>query len=101
MQALKALVIGMGVLIVAGVAILVYGLTGKLGDVAEEQDPNPSAPFGTIRVEMPAGATVRDATLDGDRMVVRLLLPDGGARLMVFRLSDGRQIGAVEFQPNW
>ena len=98
MQALKALVISMGVLIVVGVAILVYGLTSKLDDVAVEEEPDLTDPFGTIRVEMPAGATVQDTTLDGDRMVVRLLLPDGGARLMVFRLSDGRQIGTVELQ---
>ena len=94
MQALKALVIGMGLLIVAGMAILVYGLTNKFGETVGGE----TAAFGTIRATLPAGATVQDTQLDGDAMIVRLEMPDGSAQIMVFRLSDGRQTGTIELQ---
>lgn len=94
MQAIKALVFGMALLIVAGMALLVYGLTAKVDDVAG----GPAA-FGTVRAALPAGATVAETAVDGDTLVIRLSLPNGGATVMVFRLSDGRQLGAVELQP--
>jgi len=95
MQAIKAIVIGMGFLIVAGMVILVYGLTSgfdspKGGDEA--------AAFGTIRATLPSGATVQGTDLDGDTMLVRLGMPDGSVQIMVFRLSDGRQIGTIDLQ---
>ncbi len=95
MQAIKAIVIGMGFLIVAGMAILVYGLTSGF-ETSKSADG--AAAFGTIRATLPSGATVQGTDLDGDTMLVRLGLPDGGVRIMVFRLSDGRQIGTINLQ---
>lgn len=95
MQVIKAIVIGMGLLIVAGMALLVYGLTSGF-DAAKGGDG--AAAFGTIRATLPSGATVQGTDLDGDTMVVRLGMPDGGVRIMVFRLSDGRQVGTIELQ---
>jgi len=103
MQAIKALVIGMGVLIVVGIAVLVYGLTTRFdaakgpaprGDAA----PGPAA-FGTIRAALPAGATVANIQMQDGSVMVHLTMPDGGAQVMVFRLSDGRQTGTIELQP--
>jgi hypothetical protein len=31
--------------------------------------------------------------------LVHLTMPDGGVQIMVFRLSDGRQTGTIELQP--
>ncbi|MCG8542759.1 MAG: hypothetical protein MJE12_00990 [Alphaproteobacteria bacterium] len=97
MQALKGLVFGMAALIVVGVGLLIYGISQNVGPaMGEGEGP---APFGTIRASLPAGATVQDVHLDGDSLVVRLTLAGGGATLLVFRLSDGRQIGTIELQP--
>lgn len=95
MQALKAAVIGMGVLIVIGMGLLVYGVTSGFGSLG---DPAAGKGFGTVRARLPAGATIAGTTLDGDRLLVRLALPDGGGRLMIFHLGDGRQIGTVELE---
>lgn len=95
MQVIKAIVIGMGFLIVAGMALLVYGLTSGF-DSAKGGDS--AAAFGTIRATLPSGATVQGTDLDGDTMLVRLGMPDGGVQIMVFRLSDGRQIGTIDLQ---
>lgn len=95
MQAIKAIVIGMGFLIVAGMAILVYGLTSGFDSASGGEG---AAAFGTIRATLPSGATVQGTDLDGDTMLVRLGMPDGGVQIMVFRLSDGRQIGTIDLQ---
>jgi hypothetical protein len=97
MQALKALVIGMGILIIAGMAILVYGLSNKFGTSLSPKASD--AAFGTIRASLPAGAAVESVLLQDGSVLVHLAMPDGGAQLMVFRLSDGRQTGTIELQP--
>lgn len=101
MQALKALVIGMGILIIAGMAILVYGLAGKFGVTVADKNEAQSLvqAFGTIRATLPAGASVENVQMQDGSVLVHLLMPDGGAQLIVFRLSDGRQTGTIELQP--
>jgi len=110
MKAVKALVIVMGFLILVGLAILVYGLTNKFGStMSGESDTSTAAvtggggsgtaAFGTIRAALPAGATVANVQMQGDTLMVHLTMPDGGAQIMVFRLSDGRQTGTIELQP--
>ena len=101
MQALKALVIGMGILIIAGMAILVYGLSSKFGSNMAGKDAAHGMPqaFGTIRATLPAGASVESVQMHDGNALVFLSMPDGGVQLMAFRLSDGRQIGTIELQP--
>jgi hypothetical protein len=101
MLALKGVVIGMGVLIVIGMGLLVYGVTagfGSLGGGGERTSATSAKGFGTVRARLPAGATIVQSTHDGDRLSVRLSLPDGGARIMIFHLGDGRQIGTIELE---
>jgi len=97
MQALKALVIGMGVLIVAGMVILVYGVTTKLGKSTPVGGS--LADFGEVRVTLPAGAVVEDARLDGETLVVRLRGPGRDARIMLFERHGGRRVGSFLFAP--
>jgi len=105
MQVVKALVIGMGFLILVGLAILVYGLTNKFGSssgptATTSASSGTAVPaFGTIRASLPAGATVAGVRMQDGAVMVHLTLPDGGAQIMVFRLSDGRQTGTIELQP--
>jgi len=101
MQALKVVVIGMGVLIVIGMGLLAYGVTagfGSLGERASAKSATSAKGFGTVRARLPAGATVVESTHDGHRLSVRISLPDGGARIMIFHLGDGRQIGTIELE---
>ena len=43
MKAIKALVIGMGVLIGVGLALVIYGISNKVGDRTEKTAPGPTA----------------------------------------------------------
>jgi len=98
MQVVKAVVIGMGFLIFAGIAILIYGMSSKYGGSDGGAGKGPAA-FGTIRASLPADATVAGVQMQDGTIMVHLTLPDGGAQIMVFRLSDGRQTGTIELQP--
>ena len=62
MQVIKAIVIGMGLLIVAGMALLVYGLTSGF-DAAKGGDG--AAAFGTIRATLPSGAISMESNSTG------------------------------------
>jgi hypothetical protein len=88
MAALKLLVIVMGALIVVGVGVLIYGLAARL-------DP-PRAGYGDAKIALPVGAQVVGMTAAGDRLVLRLALPDTTERLLVLDIARGRQIGTLE-----
>lgn len=107
MQALKALVIFMGVLIVVGMGILAYGISVKFGQKVEEEAAASATPRaaasmpwpGDVTVVVPAGARVAETIVAEGRMIVRIALPDGGQRFIVVDLVGGRQLGAVELTP--
>jgi uncharacterized membrane protein HdeD (DUF308 family) len=88
MAALKVLVVVMGVLIVGGVAAIVYGLVTRL-DLSRPR-------FADGKLELPAGARVVDMAATGERLVLRVALPDAHERLIVVDLARGRQIGTLE-----
>ena len=101
MQALKALVIFLGVLIVIMMGIVAYGIVVKFGDVMEGEE-TAQAPVlsraweSNPRVSLPAGARVVGTVVADGRMVVRLELPDGSQRYLVFDLDGGEQLGTID-----
>lgn len=109
MQALKALVIFMGVLIVIMMTVVGYGIVVKFGNVMDrgeaEAPTTPGLPAaaevwdGNLRVPVAAGAQVAETVVADGRMVVRLVLPDGSQRYLVFDLAAGRQVGAIDLEP--
>jgi hypothetical protein len=82
-QALKALVIGMGVLIVIGVTVIVVTVFNRIQD----RDDNGAEPQ-RLEVAIPAGATLLEVVPNGQRLVLRLETPDG-AQIMVVNLRSG------------
>jgi hypothetical protein len=105
MQALKALVIAMGVLIVAGLAVVAVTLYKRGTQYVADAGPAapagaPAAPgFGTKEVAIPAGATVRRVSAEGDRLVVELDLANGAPGVVVIDLRDGSVLGRIDFRP--
>ena len=82
MQALKALVIGMGALIVAGlvtVAVTVANRAAGPGTATE------------AALALPAGAEVLETALDGGRIALRLRLADGSEAIHVHDLATGER----------
>jgi hypothetical protein len=114
MQALKALVIFLAVLIVAGMALLVYGLitrTGGTGDVpmaagAPAAGPVaaavPAVEFGTLYLAIPDGCSLAGSELAGNRLVVHVTGQAGRGcqQLVIVDLISGRELGRVKAVPS-
>ncbi len=103
MQALKLLVILMGILILVGLALLVYGVTQRVSerDGGEAEKVRGGGDFGAIAVPLPAGCTIADARGEDGRLVVRLDGPAerGCQQVIVIDMDDGKVLGRVRATP--
>ncbi|MDA8231894.1 MAG: hypothetical protein M0006_11205 [Magnetospirillum sp.] len=107
MKALKALVIFMGILVVAGMGLVGYGVVTKLprgagkapAAAAPPAGGTPATPaFGAVPVPVPAGARVEQMAVAGDRVVLRVT-GGGGDRLIVLDPASGRVAGSFVLAP--
>ncbi len=90
MRALQAAVIVMGVLIVAGVAVLAVTLMQRIATVS---GPARAAAEALV-LDEPAGTHIAASSLAGERLVLQL--SGGGAdRVVVLDLAHGRVVGRV------
>ncbi|MBL6933838.1 MAG: hypothetical protein ISR48_00330 [Alphaproteobacteria bacterium] len=111
MQALKALVIGMGVLILVAMAVLavtIYKRATTPGDETAEAEAGlragaasgiSSDTFGSVDLPIPEGATVEAMEAEDDRLILRLRLNDGSTSIMVVDIASGALIGNFLLQP--
>lgn len=92
---LKALVIGMGVLIVAGFTLVVVTIASRIGGGRGEPG------FGTLALDLAESCRIAASTLDGERLVLHLQGPakDGCADVIVVDLESGRVLGRIEPGP--
>ena len=108
MQALKALVIFMAVLIVAGMALLVYGLVTRTGAPESMGEGLGGGLLGagsggpaSLDLPVPEGCTIAGAELNGEHLVVRLdgLAERGCQQVLVVDLAGGRLVGRLRAVP--
>lgn len=102
-KALLAAVVAVGLLIMAGVGVVVVTIVNRLGSLPdtpkttlEATEPVP-LPAGS-RLELPLGAEVLETELDGNRLAVRYRSP-GGAGIILFDVSTGKSLGTVVIGP--
>ena len=91
MAALKALVIGMGVLIVAGFVALIYGLLTKAG--------GPTGVVADNHIVLPAGAAVQSVQTSGELIVLHLKDGQGREHLLTLDARKGRTVSSLELVP--
>lgn len=97
MRGLKALVIGMGVLILIGMGIVVVTVAKRTsGEPAAQSAPAPG--FVAAR-PIPNGARVVEMTAVGDLLAVRLELAGGRTRLMLLDPSERRPPSFIDLVP--
>jgi uncharacterized protein DUF6476 len=94
MRALKLLVVAMGVLLVAGTAALVMAVVERVNHRPTSASPTPPR---AARIELPPGAHVIATQATGERLVVRVGLPEGSEELLIFDLN-GRRIATIALQ---
>jgi hypothetical protein len=92
---LKAVVIGMGVLIVLGFAVVAFEITRRLAGIGAGE----ALPAGEARtLALPQGCTVAEIAGVGDRLAVRLE-PAAACPDLIYLDGSGREVGRVELQP--
>ena len=104
MQSIKALVIFMGLLILVGLGLLVYGMVNQVSEVAGPDDPAaPNTPggFDEVEIPLPTGCSVVETRIDGDRLIVRTDGPDSYEpcqKIIIIDLESGEILGRVRFK---
>ncbi len=94
---LKAVVVGLAVLIVLALAALVAGIVVKGGRLAAGGQKG--GWVTPLMAQVPPDAEVESMALDGDRLVVHVKRPDGSGELLVFDLRRKRLSGRIHLRP--
>jgi hypothetical protein len=97
MRALKILVVVMGVMLVVGFGALVVVIAGRVsrgGPAATVAHEFTAAP-----IDIPRGARIEAMTAGPDRLILALVLPEGGRQLVVIDLAKGIRLGTIELHP--
>jgi len=98
MRALKILVVAMGMLLVAGLAVLVIAVVERINHRPPSPSPSAAHAARAATIDLPAGAHVISTEASGDRLVVRIGLAEGGEELLIFDLADGDRVAAIMLQ---
>ncbi len=85
MRAMITLVVAMGVMIVAGVAVVAVTLVGRLGG---------RGPAPNLMLDQPAGTRIIAASFAGGQLAV-VLQGGGPDRVVVVDAASGREMGGV------
>ena len=102
MRKLKRVVIGMGVVLLLGFAVVIGRIVYLLN--RSHVDPTVAATSGKVtspddlKLALPAGATVRNLSLSGNRLAVHYEAP-GGAGIAVIDLATGKTTQKIELAP--
>ncbi|MBI3444319.1 MAG: hypothetical protein HY055_02890 [Magnetospirillum sp.] len=105
MKAIKGLVLFLGILLVAGLGVLGYGLYSKAPFkgtsatmVASPLAGTSIAEFGNIAVPVPAGTRIEQMSIAGDRVILRLS-GGGPERVLVLDPGHGKVAGSFVLTP--
>ena len=93
MGLIKGVVIGMGVLIVAGFIVIAVTLVMRT-----QGGSDPERAYSTS-ASIPHGSRIEASQLDGDRILLQLAAQDGSTWLMVLESRTGQEKGRIKLLP--
>ena len=104
MQALKALVIIMGVLIIAGLAVVVVTIYNRIQarsqvSASAAADEGAAPAFDRATIPIPAGCRVANIAPAGDRLLMQLEGSGGCDQILIVDLQSGRLLGRLDLVP--
>jgi hypothetical protein len=100
MKPLVALVIIMGVLIVAGVVVVVVTIVNRMGAGGRTEDTRAAAAFATADLPVPAGCQVMETTTADDRLILRLGSGERCNQVLIVDMATGKLLGTLRLVPN-
>ena len=98
LRAIKAIVIGLGAILVGGTLVLVGALALRARHAARVAAvlPSPAGAGYRTALDMPAGARLLALQPAGGRLLLRLALFGGGEEIVVVDLGSGARLGTIE-----
>ncbi len=96
MKAIKAVVIIMGVLILAGMVALVYGMTRQFDRMGATGKADV---LGALSSPLPQDWQTRHLAVGDGRIVLEAQGPDGRAALFLYDLDSGKPLGRIDLTP--
>ncbi len=96
MHALKGFVVFMGLLIVAGLALVVYAMVTRVSD-----GTGSAGGFDATTVPLPAGCTLAEARIEAGRLVLRAEGPAerGCQQVILLDPESGKVLGRITVAP--
>jgi hypothetical protein len=97
MRILTALVVGLGILIVAAAGLLAYGVFTRTKAPATAQGPG-GIGFDTLKLGLPEGCVIRSVVAVGETIVIHAQNPNTTAacdRVFVVQATSGRVLGTI------
>ena len=93
-RALVALVVGLGILIFAGLIVVAITVAGRIAGGDAEG-------FGQVALPLPEGCRIAEATSGEGRLILRLegLAERGCDQVVILDLESGRELGRVAAEP--
>jgi hypothetical protein len=101
MRILTALVVGLGILIVAAAGLLAYGIFTRARAPGPEISAGVGA-FGPLGLDLPEGCAIKSVAAAGDRLVIHAQsagsanAPPACDRIVVVDAAQGRVLGIVD-----
>jgi hypothetical protein len=100
MKPLVALVIIMGVLIVAGLVVVVVTIVNRMGGGGRTVDTHAATAFAAADLPMPAGCQVMETTTADDRLILRLGSGERCNQVLIVDMATGKLLGTLRLVPN-
>lgn len=99
MKPLVALVIIMGVLIVAGIVVIVVTIVSRMSGDRTANSPV-ATQFAVADLAVPAGCQVMETTTAADRLILRLGTGERCNQVLIVDMSTGKLLGTLRLVPN-
>jgi hypothetical protein len=107
MQLLKIIVIGLGILIILGLALLGYGLVQKTKNPGwqlfsldqEAKIASSSKDFPTFDLNLPEGCNITGAIPDGSKVFLIITGSPLCNQVIAVDIRQGRTLGAIKARP--
>tara|TARA_B100000676_G_scaffold260692_1_gene270534 strand:- start:834 stop:1139 length:306 start_codon:yes stop_codon:yes gene_type:complete len=97
---IKAIVIGLGFVIVGLTMLLVYGIMDKAGSAGSPTSTaGSSEDFADVAVALPAGARVVSLTVEDNALSLLVEQTDGTQAIMTVDRATGEVLGTLELLP--